>query len=70
MRLRRAKASALAKAPAAVSSRAHIALFYPDLASVAIQGRHLDYHWDGTRVDLYRDAGNGKVLRIVTDHLN
>jgi RES domain len=41
------------------------ALFYPDLASNTIQGRHLDYHWDGTRVDLYRNPGNGEVFRIV-----
>lgn len=44
-----------------------VGLFYPDLASNAIQGRHLDYHWDGARVDLYRDPGNGEVFRIVTD---
>lgn len=42
------------------------ALFYPDLASDAIQGRHLDYHWDGQRVDLYRDPGSGEVFRIVS----
>ena len=45
-------------------------LFYPDLASNAIQGRHLDYHWDGARVDLYRNPGNGEVFRIVRDHKN
>ncbi|GGD84274.1 hypothetical protein GCM10011515_00030 [Tsuneonella deserti] len=41
------------------------ALFYPDLARNPRQGRHLDYHWDGTRVDLYRDAASGEVFRIV-----
>jgi hypothetical protein len=40
-------------------------LFYPDLASNALQGRHLDYHWDGARVDLVRDAGRGAVFRVV-----
>ena len=40
-------------------------LFYPDLASNAVHGRHLDYHWDGARVDLVRDAGRGEVFRIV-----
>ena len=40
-------------------------LFYPDLAAHAIQGRHLDYHWDGERVDLYRDTGTGEMFRIV-----
>ncbi len=40
------------------------ALFYPDRAANLVQGRHLDYHWDGTRVDLYRDAGRGEVYRV------
>lgn len=40
-------------------------LFFPDLAANARQGRHLDYHWDGERVDLYRNAGSGEVVRIV-----
>jgi RES domain len=39
-------------------------LFYPDLARNPVQGRHLDYHWDGTRVDLYREAGTGEVFRV------
>ena len=42
-----------------------VGLFYPDCASEPVQGRHLDYHWDGTRVDLVRDAGSGAVFRIV-----
>ncbi|MEQ5787213.1 RES family NAD+ phosphorylase [Erythrobacter sp. NFXS35] len=41
------------------------ALFYPDCASNPAQGRHLDYHWDGERVDLVRDAGSGAVFRVV-----
>lgn len=41
------------------------ALFYPDCVSGPVQGRHLDYHWDGTRVDLVRDAGSGEVFRLV-----
>ncbi len=44
-----------------------VALFYPDLATNAAQARHLDYHWDGTRVDLYRNPSNGHVFRIVPD---
>jgi hypothetical protein len=40
-------------------------LFYPDLAASPIQGRHLEYHWDGERVDLYRDAATRQVVRIV-----
>lgn len=42
-----------------------VGLFYPNLAANAVQARHLDYHWDGTRVDLYRDTGNGQIFRIV-----
>jgi len=41
------------------------ALFYPDLAGNARQGRHLDYHWDGERVDMVRDAGSGAVYRVL-----
>ena len=39
-------------------------LFYPDKASGPRQGRHLDYHWDGARVDLVREAGGGRVFRV------
>lgn len=42
-----------------------VALFYPDLAAHTIQGRHLDYHWDGQRVDLVRNAGSGEVFRVI-----
>jgi RES domain len=44
-----------------------VGLFYPDLATNAVQGRHLDYHWDGARVDLYRNPSSGHVFRIVPD---
>jgi hypothetical protein len=40
-------------------------LFYPDLASHAVQGRHLDYHWNGQRVDFVRDLSAGDVFRVV-----
>ena len=40
-------------------------LFYPDCAANPVQGRHLDYHWNGATVDLYRDASTGQVYRIV-----
>ncbi len=39
-------------------------LFYPDSAALPSQGRHLDYHWNGARVDLYRDLTNGQVFRV------
>jgi hypothetical protein len=41
-----------------------VGLFFPDTAGKVVQGRHLDYHWDGKRVDLYRDAGSGEVYRV------
>jgi hypothetical protein len=39
-------------------------LFYPDLANHPVQGRHLDYHWDGGRVDLIRNVGTGEIFRV------
>ncbi|WNJ90740.1 RES family NAD+ phosphorylase [Bosea sp. 685] len=42
-----------------------VGLFYPDGASNPVQGRHLDYHWNGERVDLYRDLSRSEVYRIV-----
>lgn len=39
-------------------------LFYPDLVRHPVGGRHLDYHWDGTRVNLYRDVDSGAVFRV------
>lgn len=39
-------------------------LFFPDLASNPTQGRHLDYHWNGTRVDYFREPASGKVFEI------
>ena len=39
-------------------------LSYPDCAADPIQGRHLDYHWNGARADLVRDAGSGAVFRV------
>jgi hypothetical protein len=35
------------------------------LASHAVQGTHYDYHWNGTRVDLFREPAKGEVYRIV-----
>lgn len=42
-----------------------IGLFYPDLARNVRQGRHLDYHWDGRRVDLVREPGTPpRIFRV------
>lgn len=42
-----------------------VGLFHPDCASKPVQARHLDYYWDGARVDLFRDLGSGGVYRLV-----
>ena len=47
------------------TSGERVALFYPDCGSDPLQARHLDYNWDGARVDLVREAGSGAVCRIV-----
>jgi hypothetical protein len=39
-------------------------LFHPDGAKSPTQGRHLDYHWDGARVDLVRDSTAGRIWRV------
>lgn len=39
-------------------------LFWPDVATNPRQGRHLDYHWDGNRVDLVREPASGNVWRV------
>jgi hypothetical protein len=44
-----------------------VALFYPDLAQHPLQGRHLDYHWNGARVDYVRDAGTREVFEITDE---
>ncbi len=41
-----------------------LALFYPDLAAAPVQGRHLDYHWNGERVDFYRVPADGEVFEV------
>lgn len=39
-------------------------LFWPDVAAIPRQGRHLDYHWDGSRVDLVREPANERIWRV------
>ncbi len=39
-------------------------LFWPDVAANPRQARHLDYHWDGNKVDLVREPANGTVWRV------
>jgi hypothetical protein len=62
--LRRAGAEGLVYPSARHPGGTCAALFHPDLAGNVRQGRHLDYHWNGERVDLYRDASDGAVYRV------
>ena len=39
--------------------------FTPTSPQTPRRDRHLDYHWDGGRIDLVRDAGRGAVFRVV-----
>lgn len=41
-----------------------VGLFYPDRATAPTQGRHLDYHWNGERVDFYREPTAGTVFEV------
>lgn len=41
-----------------------IAVFWPDVVSVPIQGRRFSYHWSGEQVDLVRDDTSGETFRI------
>lgn len=61
----RAKGSDGVVYPSVRSKGDCVGLFYPDLARSPVQGRHLDYHWDGDRVDLVRDATDGTVYRVL-----
>jgi len=64
-RLRAAGSEGIAYPSVRLSGGACAGLFYPDTAKNPTQGRHIDYHWNGQRVDFYRDAGSGEVYRIV-----
>ncbi|MBX9699851.1 MAG: RES family NAD+ phosphorylase [Acetobacteraceae bacterium] len=42
-----------------------VGLFFPDLVANPRQGRHLDYHWDGRRVDLVREVATPpRIFRV------
>ena len=41
------------------------AAFYPDVMSVPIQGRHINYHWDGASINMIKDlTDDNKVYEI------
>lgn len=64
-RLRRAGSDGLIYPSVRFDGGECVGLFYPDRASNPVQGRHLDYHWNGVRVDLVRDLSAGTVYRLV-----
>ncbi|TIN66685.1 MAG: RES domain-containing protein, partial [Mesorhizobium sp.] len=41
-----------------------IGIFWPDVITIPVQGRHYSYHWDGSRVDFVRQHDTGKVLAV------
>ena len=41
-----------------------IAAFWPDVVGIPIQGRHLAYHWNGTRVDQIKDLASREVFAV------
>lgn len=43
-----------------------IAAFWPDVPAIPVQGRSLSLHFDGTRIDMIRDAADGTVYRLMT----
>ncbi|MEM7570446.1 MAG: RES family NAD+ phosphorylase [Pseudomonadota bacterium] len=41
-----------------------VAAFWPDVVGLPVQGRHLSYHYNGTRIDYVRDDGSDKVWEL------
>lgn len=42
------------------------AAFHPDVMEVPVQGRHVTYHWDGARIDMFKDLTDGSVYAVST----
>jgi len=42
-----------------------IGIFWPNVITIPVQGRHYSYHWDGTRVDYVRQYDTGTILSVV-----
>ncbi len=64
-RLRRANSDGIVYASRRYEGEECAGLFYPDCAGSPIQGRHLQYHWNGARIDFFRVPGGGQVYKIV-----
>jgi len=42
-----------------------IAAFWPDVIGVPQQARHFAYHFNGDKIDMYRDETTGEVFKII-----
>ncbi|OKO70759.1 RES family NAD+ phosphorylase [Bradyrhizobium sp. AS23.2] len=41
-----------------------VAIFWPDLIPIPVQGDHYEYHWDGSRVDKVRNSRTGAIFAL------
>ena len=41
-----------------------IAVFWPDVLGVPVQGQHFSYHWDGSRVSRIRNLTSGEIFSV------
>lgn len=42
-----------------------VALFWPDIAGIPVQGEHFSYYWDGARVSMVKNLTTGDVFSVV-----
>ena len=42
-----------------------VALFFPDVAGIPVQGQHFSYYWDGATVSQVRNLNSGDVFSVV-----
>ena len=42
-----------------------VALFWPDVAGIPVQGQHFSYYWDGSNVSQVKNLTTGEVFSIV-----
>lgn len=42
-----------------------VALLWPDVAGIPVQGEHFSYYWDGGQVSLVRNLSSGEGFRVV-----
>lgn len=42
-----------------------LAAFWPDVIGIPKQARHFAYHFDGDKIDMYRDESTGQVFKVI-----